>query len=461
MTLRRNRGIGDRCRISDNGNLTKVTATGRDDTLLAYDGMNRLTKVSSPGINEAQTTTYDLLGRVSARSTVSGGIMSHAYDKWRRVTAMNLGGTTTTQAYDAWGRLTGRAQGGYSATYAYPPAADLRRYGDKLYSVTSDFPGEGDVTYEYGGDQKRRSRVAGASETWYNYDMGWNVLSEEDDADGATGALTATNVLLTPGAEVSALLADIAGASPASGAPRYYVTDHLGSTRGAYDASGAAAGTYEYSPYGGAYAVAGDALETLSASFTGKPWDADSNLYHFPYRMYSPERARWMTRDPLGMVDGPNVYAYVGGGVVMMVDVLGLSARADEAECYEKLRREFLSEVEDYLASQAIGYVVGLLLEGGLVFYCAYATYVAIASAGTLSVVAAACWAVSSFGLLGLSAVLVSPPTGSVDTALRETVKSLKRCLLQIGVDSDDLDLGGGYYRDERGHRRRIPTVRS
>ena len=209
---------------------------------------------ASSGDNEEQTTTYDLLGRVSARSTVSGGIMSHAYDKWRRVTAMYLGGTTTTQAYDAWGRLTGRAQGGYSATYAFPPAADLRRYGDKLYSVTSDFPGEGDVTYNYGGDGKRRSRVAGASETWYNYDMGWNVLSEEDDADGATGALTATNVLLTPGAEVSALLADIAGASPASGAPRYYVTDHLGSTRGAYDASKAAAGTYEYSPYGGPYA---------------------------------------------------------------------------------------------------------------------------------------------------------------------------------------------------------------
>ena len=31
---------------------------------------------------------------------------------------------------------------------------------------------------------KRRSRVDAASETWYNWDMGWTVVSEEDDANG-------------------------------------------------------------------------------------------------------------------------------------------------------------------------------------------------------------------------------------------------------------------------------------
>ncbi|MBX3180786.1 MAG: RHS repeat-associated core domain-containing protein [Candidatus Hydrogenedentes bacterium] len=319
--------------FTDGNAITKITHG--DGSLWEYehDARKRLTRAErfdtdGTTLLHRYSYTYDAGDNLVTKAVLDNGTSTttttvFAYNSANEQTSMTVGGTTTTQAYDAWGRLTGRAQGGYSATYAFPPAADLRRYGDKLYSVTSDFPGEGDVTYEYGGDQKRRSRVAGASETWYNYDMGWNVLSEEDDADGATGALTATNVLLTPGAEVSALLADIAGASPASGAPRYYVTDHLGSTRGAYDASGAAAGTYEYSPYGGAYAVAGDALETLSASFTGKPWDADSNLYHFPYRTYSPERARWMTRDPLGMVDGPNVFTYVRANPVMFTDLLG------------------------------------------------------------------------------------------------------------------------------------------
>ena len=76
---------------------------------------------------------------------------------------------TTTQAYDAWGRLTSRSRGAYSATYDY-------RYGGKLYSVASSFPGEGAVTYDYGADQKRRSRTVGGVTTRYNWDIGWNML---------------------------------------------------------------------------------------------------------------------------------------------------------------------------------------------------------------------------------------------------------------------------------------------
>ena len=49
------------------------------------------------------------------------------------------------------------------------------------------------------------------------------------------------------------------------------------------------------------------ALEGLAAAFTGKPWDVAAQMYYFPYRWYSPSAARWLTRDPLGMVDGPNV----------------------------------------------------------------------------------------------------------------------------------------------------------
>jgi RHS repeat-associated protein len=49
-----------------------------------------------------------------------------------------------------------------------------------------------------------------------------------------------------------------------------------------------------------------------------------ANLYFAPYRYYNPQLARWMSRDPLGMVDGPNVYAYVRGNAVNNVDPLGL-----------------------------------------------------------------------------------------------------------------------------------------
>jgi RHS repeat-associated protein len=63
--------------------------------------------------------------------------------------------------------------------------------------------------------------------------------------------------------------------------------------------------------------------EGLAAAFTGKPWDAAAQMYYFPYRWYSPSAARWLTRDPLGMVDGPNVYGYVRGMPINLIDEEG------------------------------------------------------------------------------------------------------------------------------------------
>jgi RHS repeat-associated protein len=52
-----------------------------------------------------------------------------------------------------------------------------------------------------------------------------------------------------------------------------------------------------------------------------------ANLYFAPYRFYNPQLARWMSRDPLGMVDGPNVYAYVVGNPLSRIDPLGLQGQ--------------------------------------------------------------------------------------------------------------------------------------
>ncbi|NLV44305.1 MAG: RHS repeat-associated core domain-containing protein, partial [Candidatus Hydrogenedentes bacterium] len=58
--------------------------------------------------------------------------------------------------------------------------------------------------------------------------------------------------------------------------------------------------------------------------FTGKPWDAESQMYYFPYRYYSPNMNRWTSPDPAGLVDGPNIYIYVLNNSINSVDLLGL-----------------------------------------------------------------------------------------------------------------------------------------
>lgn len=61
----------------------------------------------------------------------------------------------------------------------------------------------------------------------------------------------------------------------------------------------------------------------LTIGYTGHPWDRALGQYFAPFRYYNPATARWNMRDPLGFVDGPNVYAYVAGNPVMYSDPSG------------------------------------------------------------------------------------------------------------------------------------------
>jgi RHS repeat-associated protein len=119
----------------------------------------------------------------------------------------------------------------------------------------------------------------------------------------------------------------VSGSNPSTGAYAYFVHDHLGSVRAVYEASKTLTGDYAYTPYGSIYAQAGaTAITDLPAAFTGKPLDPATGLYSFPYRIYSPDLARWLSRDPLGMVDGPNVYGYVHNDPTASRDLSGLDA---------------------------------------------------------------------------------------------------------------------------------------
>ena len=60
--------------------------------------------------------------------------------------------------------------------------------------------------------------------------------------------------------------------------------------------------------------------------YTGQRWDAETGLYHYRARYYSPALGRFLTADPIGYGDGLNVYAYVANDPVNLVDPSGLGA---------------------------------------------------------------------------------------------------------------------------------------
>jgi RHS repeat-associated protein len=91
---------------------------------------------------------------------------------------------------------------------------------------------------------------------------------------------------------------------------------------------------YTYSPYGnvtrysGAWASQSETTYRNSVLFAGYWRDRDTGLLLARNRWYHPLYGRWMSRDPIGYVDGMNLYQYCGGMVPNAVDPLGLYSSA-------------------------------------------------------------------------------------------------------------------------------------
>jgi RHS repeat-associated protein len=60
--------------------------------------------------------------------------------------------------------------------------------------------------------------------------------------------------------------------------------------------------------------------------YTGKEKDEESGLYYHGARYYAAWLGRWTAADPIGVGDGVNVYAYVQGNPVRLVDPSGMGS---------------------------------------------------------------------------------------------------------------------------------------
>jgi RHS repeat-associated protein len=109
--------------------------------------------------------------------------------------------------------------------------------------------------------------------------------------------------------------------------------------------------SYEFDPYG-ATTIKDQGGSTVSASpignpfmYTGRRLDEETGLYYYRARHYSPALKRFVQRDPLEYVDGPNAAAYVSNRPTASTDPTGLKWKDNKdynkayAERYAKVRR--------------------------------------------------------------------------------------------------------------------------
>jgi len=63
----------------------------------------------------------------------------------------------------------------------------------------------------------------------------------------------------------------------------------------------------------------------------GGRYDLTTGLYNFRNRDYSPTLGRWVQQDPIGYIDGANLYQAMLGAPIGNVDPMGLCAEGDQA----------------------------------------------------------------------------------------------------------------------------------
>lgn len=101
---------------------------------------------------------------------------------------------------------------------------------------------------------------------------------------------------------------------------RFIIGDQRSDVTVRVDADGDFIDREEYSPYGDT--TFGSAAHKRYR-FTGQERDDESGLYYHGARYYAPWLGRWMSTDPAGPRDGPNLYVYVRGNPIGLIDPTG------------------------------------------------------------------------------------------------------------------------------------------
>jgi len=211
---------------------------------------------------------------------------------------------STTFGYNDNGAQTRKTVGGQNTTYAWD-------FENRLSTIT--FPDATSESFQYSTDGVRMSRTTGGVKTWYAYDFrddrGFNDVLAEYSVSGSLVA----RFVHGPGADRP--LAEIRGGT------YFYSYDALGSATRLTTTSQTTNARYRYEAFGSQR----DTLEGVvnPYRFTGRELDSQTGSYFYRARWYEPTTGRFLSKDPAGMTDGPNLYAYVLNNPVNRQDPSG------------------------------------------------------------------------------------------------------------------------------------------
>jgi RHS repeat-associated protein len=347
------------------------------DGLLTAAGALQAARDASTGLLRGTTlgilgTTYQYDGYgslQSARATAgTATVLQTGYvrDDLARITELTeTDGAQTTRwgyGYDAAGRLAQVTRDGAAyASYEYDTngnrlrAVDAAGVVDGSYDDKDRLVSYGGVQFGYTPDGELAFRAAGADTTAFEYDVLGNLAAARlpsgtrveyllDPAgrrvgrkvDGVTvqrfiyaGQVNPVAEVDSAGQVLTRFVYGTTGSAPdymvRGGRTYRLVTDHLGSVRRVVDVStGEVVQRVEYDPFGRTLTDSNPGFQPFG--YAGGMPDPQTGLVRFGARDYDPATGRWTRPDPIGFEGGDaNLYAYVMGDPVNMVDPTGLS----------------------------------------------------------------------------------------------------------------------------------------
>ena len=159
--------------------------------------------------------------------------------------------------------------------------------------------------YAYDALSRRVSTTTLEGTTRHVYDNNWQCIADIDEQ----GSVIAS---YTWGEGIDNLLAVNIG-----GATYYSLTDIQGTVWGYVDAQNNVVASWQYDAWGNVIseevAPSAAALAALRYRFQGREWSAATGLINFRMRWYDAEMGRWLSKDPIGLSGGLNLYAFCYG----------------------------------------------------------------------------------------------------------------------------------------------------
>ncbi|WP_370565543.1 RHS repeat domain-containing protein [Luteimonas sp. C3_2_a3] len=275
--------MDDRYVYDGNGNVEAIgdaRSGNRGDRVMAYDGLNRLTRVDSNMFGTARYA-YDVLDnlrRVQVGATAMRAARDHTYEydarnRLSRIVNTTGGATVTSLGYDLQGNITSRT----GASYDFD-------FGNRLRSASQDGTSS---SYVYDGHGRRvRDYIGGSKYTQYSRD---GTLMFARNLRGTN----ANEQYIHLGGRLIAIRSH--NRDTDSVVTQYQHTDALGSVVARSSHSRGSVIYSEYEPYG----ALSNRPNHDRPAYTGHVQDAATGLTYMQQRYYDPVIGRFLSMDPV------------------------------------------------------------------------------------------------------------------------------------------------------------------